>query len=554
MSYQVIARKWRSKTFLELVGQEHISVTLLNALKTDRLAHALLFTGPRGTGKTSVARILAKSIRCVNVKDFVPCGKCSICEEIGSGTSVDVIEIDGASNNGVDSIRELRETVAYMPSSGKWKVYIVDEVHMLSTSAFNALLKTLEEPPAHVIFILATTEVQKIPATILSRCQRYDFRRIPLKQIVQHLEKICTAEGVEIESAALWMIARQSEGSMRDSQSLLDQVINFCNKKVTNEKVIEMLGLTDRALVMNTISGLVARDSKTILTVIEKVFRGGFDAKIFCQEILEELRNLLMVKMAGPQLSALVDLPESEIEFLKAQAQNLSSEDIHLLFDMALKGAGDLFRAQDGKLVLEMILLRMAEAPRVQNITSLLEQMKNGAPTSAIISAPTPTPVSASIAAPASLAAPTPIVAPLKHVAYVHNENHYQEKWIDFVHKIKNLNALIGAKLENTHLLKVEGDQLTIGIPQSLEFLHSQANEPEFLKKVANYLTTFWGKNYRIEVVIEDKASKLSPKAHAEKEQIDQAEVLRQQIENHPLVQTVQKQLKTKIQAIKELT
>lgn len=544
MSYQVIARKWRSKTFLELVGQEHISTTLLNALKTDRLAHALLFTGPRGTGKTSVARILAKSIRCVNVKDFMPCGKCSTCEEIGLGTSIDVVEIDGASNNGVDAIRELRETVAYMPSSGKWKVYIIDEVHMLSVSAFNALLKTLEEPPAHVIFILATTEVQKIPITILSRCQRYDFRRIPIRQIVGHLEKICVAEDVEIDSAALWLIARQSEGSMRDSQSLLDQAINFCNKKVTVDKTIDMLGLTDRALVMNTLSGLVARDSKAILEVIEKLFRGGFDAKIFCQEILEELRNLLMVKMAGVHLETLVDLPENEIEFLKSQAQSVSAEDIHLLFDMALKGSNDLLRAQDGKLVLEMILLRMAEAPRIQNITSLLAQVNAGAPhVVAPIVAATPT-VSAPIVTP----------APAKSVPQATSENHYQEKWRDFVGKIKNLNALIGAKLENTHLLKVEGDLLSVGIPQSLEFLHSQMSEPDFLKKVANYLTTFWGKSYRINVVIEDVASQLSPKAHAEQEQTDQAEALKQKIESHPLVQNIQKQLKTKIQSIKELT
>jgi DNA polymerase III subunit gamma/tau len=215
MSYQVIARKWRPQSFQQLVGQEHISVTLLNALKNGRLPQALLFTGPRGTGKTSTARILAKSLRCPNAKDFVPCNECPACEDVALGRSVDVIEIDGASNNGVDAIRELRDTVGYMPSSGKYKVYIIDEVHMLSTSAFNALLKTLEEPPAHVVFIMATTEVQKIPNTILSRCQRFDFRRIPSRQIAQHLEKICKADKVKTEPEALWLLARQAEFNAR---------------------------------------------------------------------------------------------------------------------------------------------------------------------------------------------------------------------------------------------------------------------------------------------------------------------------------------------------
>ena len=222
MSYQVIARKWRPQSFDQLVGQDHISQTLQNALRHDRLPHALLFTGPRGTGKTSSARILAKSIRCPNAVDFVPCNTCTECMDIAQSRSVDVIEIDGASNNGVDAIRELRDTVGYMPSRGKQKVYIIDEVHMLSTSAFNALLKTLEEPPPHIVFVLATTEVHKIPLTILSRCQRFDFRSISTRQITDHLRVICEKENVSAEEEALWIIARQGNGSMRDSQSLLD--------------------------------------------------------------------------------------------------------------------------------------------------------------------------------------------------------------------------------------------------------------------------------------------------------------------------------------------
>ena len=270
LSYQVIARKWRPKTFQQLVGQNHVSQTLANALKSDRLHHALLFNGPRGTGKTSSARILAKSLRCPNSVDFQPCNECDTCIEISEGRNIDTIEIDGASNNGVDAIRELRDTVKYQPTSGKYKVYIIDEVHMLSTSAFNALLKTLEEPPAHVLFVLATTEVHKLPLTILSRVQRFDFRRIPTKQIAEHLEHICSRDEIDFQKEALWIIARQGGGSMRDSQSLLDQVTTFCEGSLTVENVIEALGLTDRTLLLETLENLITKQQAPIVDVISK--------------------------------------------------------------------------------------------------------------------------------------------------------------------------------------------------------------------------------------------------------------------------------------------
>jgi DNA polymerase-3 subunit gamma/tau len=248
VSYQVIARKWRPKSFEELVGQNHVAQTLLNSLRSGRLPQALLLTGPRGTGKTSTARIFAKSLRCPNAKNYHPCNECTECNEISTGRSFDVLEIDGASNNGVDAIRELRDTVGHMPSSGRFKIYIIDEVHMLSTSAFNALLKTLEEPPSHVVFILATTEVQKIPNTVLSRCQRFDFRSIATPLIVKRLQEICDADNVQTEPDALWLIAQQAHGSMRDSQSLLEQIITYGEGRVLKEQVIDTLGLTSHKL------------------------------------------------------------------------------------------------------------------------------------------------------------------------------------------------------------------------------------------------------------------------------------------------------------------
>ena len=313
MAYQVIARKWRPKNFNEIVGQDHISQTISNALKSDRLPHALLFTGPRGTGKTSSARILAKALRCPNSENYIPCDKCSECDLISSGQSLDVLEIDGASNNGVDAVRELRDSLGYMPSSGKFKVYIIDEVHMLSGSAFNALLKTLEEPPEHIKFVLATTEAHKIPNTILSRCQRFDFRRIPTRKIAEHLESICKEENLKFEPEALWALARQGDGSMRDSQSLLDQVITFADGSLTLEKVVSALGLTDRSLLTATLEALVNRDGQKAIEVVSKIFDSGLNSNIFIQDLLEDIRHLLLVKVSPKNLS-MVDLPDSEID------------------------------------------------------------------------------------------------------------------------------------------------------------------------------------------------------------------------------------------------
>ncbi|OQW51114.1 MAG: hypothetical protein A4S09_10450 [Proteobacteria bacterium SG_bin7] len=532
MSYQVIARKWRPKNFSSLIGQDHISTILLNAMKSDRLAHALLFTGPRGTGKTSTARILAKSLRCPNVKDFVPCDKCSTCEEISVGSSIDVIEIDGASNNGVDAIRELRDTVHFLPTSGKWKVYIIDEVHMLTTSAFNALLKTLEEPPPHVIFVMATTEVQKIPTTILSRCQRFDFRRISLKQVADHLQKIADAEGIKIDPPALWMIVRHSEGAMRDSQSLLDQIANYSSRDITLEKVVEVLGLTERTLLNDALRGLVSRDRGAILKLVEKIIQSGADAKVFAQDLLEQIRNLLVVKMEA--VSALMDLPENEVEELKELGKNLSSEDIHLLFDMAFKGVNDLIRAQDPRLVLEMLLFRMCEAPTVQSLKEILANRGS---------------------APAASTQRTDIMSsPVARTTHARSGGGAFDsgKWNTFVGNLQSLNALFGAKLANTHFISLKDDKLTIGLPKQHEFLLGQITDADFLKKVGNYLNTFMGKVFKIEVVLEENASGMSLKATEEKTKNDEQKATEEMVENNPLIQSVKKHLNAKVQSIKE--
>lgn len=376
MSYQVIALKWRPKTFDRMIGQNHIGQTLINALKNGRLPQALLFTGPRGTGKTSSARILAKSLRCLTSsvdaqtashaqpKDFVPCGTCSECIDISAGRSLDVVEIDGASNNGVDSIRELRDSVSFRPTVGSKKVYIIDEVHMLSISAFNALLKTLEEPPDHVVFILATTEVHKIPKTILSRCHRFDFRKVSTQEVTEHLEFICREEKVEFEKEALWSIARQGEGSVRDAFSFLDQVITYTGGKLTYDSVIESLGLTDRRLLTTIMSDIVGANSADLLSHMEDIFKSGADVGVFAEDFLEQIKNLLIVKSA-PDAKKYLDLPDSEIQILKTISEAITEGHIHLLFDMMLEVTQNLMRTQDQRTVLEVGLLKLCLYPKV---------------------------------------------------------------------------------------------------------------------------------------------------------------------------------------------
>jgi len=287
MTYLVLARKWRPQTFDEVVGQQVITQTLRNALQQNRVAHALLFCGPRGVGKTSVARILAKALNCEKGPTPDPCGICPACREIAQGTNLDIHEIDGASNNGVDEIRKLKETVAYLPVSARYKVYIIDEVHMLSKGAFNALLKTLEEPPAHVIFILATTEPHKIPMTILSRCQRYDFRRVPFQDMVTHLKKIVEREGYAADEKALMLVAREATGSLRDAEVVLDQLLLISeNHTITMEDARSVLSVVDSTLMMKVLDSILRRNTETLLMLIHEMVDAGTDLGYFFRSFL----------------------------------------------------------------------------------------------------------------------------------------------------------------------------------------------------------------------------------------------------------------------------
>ncbi|MGZ5278394.1 MAG: DNA polymerase III subunit gamma/tau [Pseudobdellovibrionaceae bacterium] len=563
MSYQVIARKWRPQSFDQLIGQNHISQTLTNALRNGRIPHALLFTGPRGTGKTSSARILAKSLRCPNAVDFVPCGVCDECKDIALGRSVNVMEIDGASNNGVDAIRELRETVSYAPSGGKFKIYIIDEVHMLSTSAFNALLKTLEEPPAHVVFIMATTEVHKIPQTILSRCQRFDFRSISTRQVSDSLSAICKKEGVQAEEDALWIIARQGGGSMRDSQSLLDQVITFANGPLTRENVVQILGLTDRALLLETLTGLANRDTDLILDVIEKIRKAGYEPGLYAKDLLENIRNLLMFKISKKP-AELLELPESEIRFLESLAVDLSEEEIHMMFDMALKGASDIPKSTDPRIVLEMVLLRMVQAPKIVTLANLLQgglPVYNTAASGGTASAGASSgSVSAgggnSAGVSAATAVRTPVLpprpAPQQHHRVDPVGQNPQDKWFEFVQKLRSSEPILAAKVESLLFLGEKNKVLDLTVPAKFAFLRDQLIDKSTSEKLQEAVAAHFGAGMTYQIqASKDEATGTSAQAMVQQKQKLKQDEIAQKVAEHPMVKSAQAAFKGQIKSIK---
>lgn len=374
MSYLVIARKWRPKLFSEIVGQEHVTRTLLNAVSSGRIAHAYLFSGPRGVGKTTAARILAKSVNCTAPVEANPCNECENCKGITNGSSVDCIEIDGASNTGVDNVRELRDSIKFVPASSTYKVYIIDEVHMLSTAAFNALLKTLEEPPPHAIFIFATTEIHKIPRTILSRCQRFDFKRIPFKDIAAHLALIIESESIKATDEVLGLIAREADGSLRDAQSLLDQTIAFAGNDIKSEDVFTALGLMDRTILFDLASSMLKKDGKACLNLVEKVYNFGYDLKSVSLEVLELVRDLTIVKVTGD--TALLEMPDSEAEVLVGLSTGVGLARLQMIFQILTKGYEEISRSETQRFSLEMTLLRAAHSDEMRPVGELIEELK----------------------------------------------------------------------------------------------------------------------------------------------------------------------------------
>ena len=374
MSYQVIARKYRPQRFAEVVGQEHVTQTLANAIGQKRIAHAYLFCGPRGTGKTTIARIFAKCLNCTGGPKIDFDETDSRCIEITEGRSLDVLEIDGASNNGVEQVRELRETCKYAPANSQFKIYIIDEIHMLSTAAFNALLKTLEEPPAHVKFMFATTDPEKVLPTILSRCQRFDLRRIPSALITKHLAQIARQEKVKIDDAALYAIARGADGGMRDAESTLDQLISFCGEKIEEPDVLSMFGLAAESQILKLSKAVLDGEIQTALTELNELAQNGKDLGRLLSDLLNHFRNLLIYQVSRGDLN-LLEVSEAEVAALKEQAALANTDTFTRILEVFADTELRLRDAASKKIMVEVALLRAIEARNAMPIDAVLKQL-----------------------------------------------------------------------------------------------------------------------------------------------------------------------------------
>jgi DNA polymerase-3 subunit gamma/tau len=558
--YRVIAREWRPKTFEEVIGQPHATRTLQNAIRLKRIAHAYLFSGARGVGKTSVARILARALNCEKGPIAIPCNQCSNCLEISKGNSVDVIEIDGASNRGIDNIRELRETARYRPAKGRYKIYIIDEVHMLTTEAFNALLKTLEEPPAHVIFIFATTEPHKIPATILSRCQRFDFRRLSLQHITEHLKKITSQQKADFSEGILYAVAREADGSMRDAQSLLEQLLAFSGDDLPETEILDILGVIDRQSVLRTAEAILAGNAPGCLDLVADVYQRGIDSRRFCQHLCDHFRNLLFVAISGGRETRL-DLPEDEKKLLKEQAAETTQESLHVYFQMLLRGEEEIRRSSMPKIALEMLLLRMAQLPKLRSIDAVLDRIttiernlkeKHGASACVISESRSRFETErgdrgtedgmgeGTSVAPPALGFETEgearktdactVLSPSSSVLLPATASKAVEDWRAFVAFLENHNPIVWAKVSHC-TVRVSGELLELEVP---DIFDNSASGPEFMREIEDASQAFFGS--RLQWSIIKKSSQTSSGTAAKGRKAGKPSGAKQ-IAGHPAVQ-----------------
>jgi DNA polymerase-3 subunit gamma/tau len=568
MSYLVLARKCRPQLFAEVIGQEHVTRTLGNALTSGRVAHAFLFSGPRGCGKTTTARILSKALNCEHGPAVEPCNKCESCKEIKEGSSMDVQEIDGASNTGVDSIRDLRESTAYMPGKSKFKIYIIDEVHMLSKGAFNALLKTLEEPPPHVKFIFATTEPNKVPLTILSRCQRYDFKRVSRTELQAHMAKILEAEKIPFTPGALTVIAGQAGGSVRDSLSLLEQVIAYAGGEINEERTFAALGIIDRHLVASLLRAIVDRDRASCTELMDKAYTYGYDMKMLAEEILIGMRNLLVLKTGGEKGLEEI-LTQDEIADLRPMASLMSAPAMHRAFDVMVLAVEQTARSQYPRIVLEMALMKLMVLEPLRPLDELLTKVAElesrlsggGRPLHA---APAPIPVSNS--QPSAPRPPSPAQVPQAQAqapaprpaqaapasapstqaeSAVHakkEELNQAPEWLEVMLAVKKAFPPMAARIEHGRFISLEAGRLEVAFDigsSHLEYIREAGNK----KRFEQILTKHFGRPVSVGIEEAAPGGRLTRSAAEERSRKESENIQRAKDEAiaHPVIQEAMK-------------
>jgi DNA polymerase-3 subunit gamma/tau len=594
----VLARKWRPAQFADIVGQTPVVRTLMNAIHTNRIHQAYLFTGSRGIGKTSIARIIAKAVRCPDVKWdgtwLRCCDQCSSCTEIAHGNSVDVIEIDGASNNGVDHVREIRENAKFLPSAGSRKVYIIDEVHMLSTAAFNALLKTLEEPPAHVLFIMATTEPHKIPATILSRCQRFDLKRVSQVQIQERLVEVLKAEGLDAEPGALALVARAAEGGLRDALSLLDQVIAFSGKTVSVQSVRESIGLIESHLVTAILKEVLARNPLAALESVQAAYRQGHDLKLLTRHLIEFLHGVILAKVGAPAQAA-GEFSESEWQELQQLATLRELEELELIFQALHHGIEWIARSPQPKLVLDVLLIKCASAEALMSTDGGVAgpsasgagtgspsagpgaarssaapttggPIRSAAPapaqaaTASLNAAPTPSQAPALNAAPTSKLQETAALAPAPTEAATPKHQSTSpatpapaaapapaKTFEGFIQHIRQNRPFLASVMEHLHpeaLPSAQENKLHLVCIPSEAFYREQLQNKQNLEPLLQFVREYFSATtqIRIEVAAEDNplAKKETIAARKEREAREHEERARDAAANHPVIREAQ--------------
>lgn len=483
MSYMALYRKFRPQEFADVKGQEHIVTTLKNQIKADRIGHAYLFCGTRGTGKTTIAKIFAKAVNCEHPVDGSPCGECASCKAIAAGSSMNVIEIDAASNNGVDNIREIREEVAYRPTEGKYKVYIIDEVHMLSIGAFNALLKTLEEPPSYVIFILATTEAHKIPITILSRCQRYDFRRISIETISDRLMELMEKENVEVEERAIRYIAKAADGSMRDALSLLDQCIAFyLGQKLTYDHVLEVLGAVDTEVFSKLLRKVLAEDVAGAISQLEELVIEGRDLGQFVNDFTWYLRNLLLLK-GSDDMEEVLDMSSENMALLKEEARLVEADVLMRYIRIFSELSNQVKYSSQKRILIEIAIIKLCKPAMETNMDSITDRlaklekkMEQGIPMAAPVN---------SAAQPAEAAAP--VSRPPMPKAIPEDVEQIVKNWNSILPK---MSGVVRTYLKSAHLSLGGDDRLMIVLddPVAAGYVEEEDHRNEIRQVISDYI------------------------------------------------------------------